>query len=76
MLVKFFKTWCAKTTTEIVFEFYDFCFGVWLSTAFLYKFPLMQLVVRTVRKSLRRRASFIAGNNLHRNEETLRVTEK
>ena len=53
--------------------FFVSAFGL-ISTAFLYKFPLMQHVVRTVQKSFRRRASFIAGNYLHQNGETSRAT--
>ena len=72
MLVIFLKTWCANTTRHIVFKFYDFfCFGIWHN---FNRFSLKAPTNATC--SHRKRASFIARNNLHRDEETSRVTEK
>ena len=78
MQVKFLKLGALKLQDISSSNFMTFsvsAFGI-ISTAFLYKFLLMQHVVRTVRKSLRRSASFVAVNNLHRNGETSRVKKK
>ena len=75
MQVKFLKLGALKLqdiTFSNLMTFSVSVFGL-ISTAFL-NFPLMQHVVRTVRKSFRRRVSFTAGNNLHRNGETSRAT--